>query len=773
MSYSHIWKAGLISSFLMLLVAACFAQPKELDQMNPIWITQSKNASESMPCGGGDIGLNVWVEQGEVMIYLSQSGMYDENNALLKAGRLRLKLFPNPFNENFKQELVLKDGVVKISGGNGKQATTLTIWVDVFHPVVHVDMASGTKINTVASYESWRQEDRILTRKENSANSWKWYNKVSVITQKDQIGFDKNTIFFYHQNKDTSVFDATIRQEGLLAYKDQFQNPLKGKLFGGLMQGENMVPAGKDSGIYAQTKFGAWQLKSKSPSNQAHLAVALNTVTNTSIGAFQNKLQQLVVTAFTNRIKQEQDTKNWWNQYWNRSYVFINSNKGNEDENWQLSRNYQLFRYMLGCNALGKSPTKFNGGLFTVDPIFTDSSIHGTPDHRNWGGGLHTAQNQRLVYWPMLKSGDADLMQSQFDFYLKALHNAELRTRIYWNHAGASFTEQLENFGLPNVTEYGWKRPAGIDPGLEANAWLEYCWDTSLEFCEMILQSKLYAGKDIKPYLPLIESCLVFFDEHYQWMAKQRGEQPLDAKGKLLLYPGSATETFKLTTNANSTIAGLRTVTQSLLQTGLLDANKTAYFKGFLQRLPDLSFGNYQGHTTLAPAQKWERVNNVESPQLYPVFPWGIYGVGKPGLDTAINTWRYDTFAIKFRSHLGWKQDNIFAARLGLVEEAKKWNTLKLKNADRRFPAFWGPGFDWVPDHNWGGSGMIGLQEMLLQTDDKKIFLLPTWPKEWDTHFKLHAPYQTTVEARVRGGKLVELIVLPNERMKDVINLLN
>jgi hypothetical protein len=772
MRYSNIIKAVMLSSCLMLLVSAtCLAQLKELDQMNPIWKTQSKNASESMPCGGGDIGLNVWVEQGEVMIYLSQSGMFDENNALLKAGRLRLKLFPNPFNENFKQELILKDGAIKISGGNGLLATTLTIWVDVFHPVVHVDIASGTKINTVASYESWRQEDRILTRKENSANSWKWYNKVSVITQKDQIGFDKNAIIFYHQNKDSSVFDATIRQEGLLAYKDQFQNPLKGKLFGGLMKGENMVPVGRDSGTYAQTKFGAWQLKSKSPSNQAHLAVALNTVSNTSIGAFQNKLQQLVVTAFTNRNKQKQDTKNWWNQYWNRSYVFINSNKGNEDENWQLSRNYQLFRYMLGCNALGKSPTKFNGGLFTVDPIFTDSSVHGTPDHRNWGGGLHTAQNQRLVYWPMLKSGDADLMQSQFDFYLKALHNAELRTRIYWNHAGASFTEQLENFGLPNVTEYGWKRPAGIDPGLEANAWLEYCWDTSLEFCEMILQSKLYTGKNIKPYLQLIESCLIFFDEHYQWMAKQRGEQPLDARGKLLLYPGSATETFKLTTNANSTIAGLRTVTQSLLQTGLLDANKTAYFKGFLQRLPDLSFGNYQGHTTLAPAQKWERVNNVESPQLYPVFPWGIYGVGKPGLDTAINTWRYDTFAIKFRSHLGWKQDNIFAARLGLVEEAKKWNTLKLKNAERRFPAFWGPGFDWVPDHNWGGSGMIGLQEMLLQTNGRKIYLLPTWPKEWDTHFKLHAPYQTTVEGRVHGGKLVELIVLPKERMKDVVNL--
>lgn len=33
-----------------------------------------------------------------------------------------------------------------------------------------------------------------------------------------------------------------------------------------------------------------------------------------------------------------------------------------------------------------------------------------------WGGGTMTAQNQRLVYWPMLKSGDFDMMPSQFDF---------------------------------------------------------------------------------------------------------------------------------------------------------------------------------------------------------------------------------------------------------------------------------------------------------------------------------------------------------------------
>lgn len=72
---------------------------------------------------------------------------------------------------------------------------------------------------------------------------------------------------------------------------------------------------------------------------------------------------------------------------------------------------------MLGCNAYGSVPTKFNGGLFTFDPCHVDEKQSFTPDYRKWGGGTMTAQNQRLVYWPMLKSGDFDMMPSQFDFY--------------------------------------------------------------------------------------------------------------------------------------------------------------------------------------------------------------------------------------------------------------------------------------------------------------------------------------------------------------------
>jgi len=448
-----------------------------------------------------------------------------------------------------------------------------------------------------------------------------------------------------------------------------------------------------------------------------------------------------------------QKAANWWAAFWKRSFIYIGGDQHSPE--WQAGRNYQLFRYMLGCNAHGDYPTKFNGGLFTVDPSLTDSSLRFTPDFRNWGGGTMTAQNQRLVYWPMLRSGDFELMKPQFEFYLRSLQTAGLRSRIYWGHGGACFTEQLENFGLPNNAEYGWNMPAGHDKGVEYNNWLEYEWDTVLEFCLMMLEVP-----ERNKYVPFVESCLQFFEEHYRM---------LDSDGHTILYPGSGAETYKLAIDAASTIAGLRVVLTKLIG---VKGGTDARWDTMLRRLPPLPYRSIDGHVTISPAKTWERINNKECPQLYPVFPWGLYGIGRPGLDTAINTFKYDTDAIRFRSYVGWKQDNIFAARLGMTREAATLTIDKLRDGPRRFPAFWGPGFDWVPDHNWGGSGMLGLQEMLLQTEGRKIYLFPAWPKEWDVHFKLWAPYHTTVEAVLRKGKLESLIVEPELRRRDIINML-
>lgn len=723
-----------------------------------------------MPCGGGDIGLNVWVENGELLFYMAKSGTFDENNSMLKLGRVRVKLSPNPFEgKTFKQELNLEDGSIKINGINGALSAQIKVWVDVFRPVIHVEVNSNQPVKTEANYESWRYQDREMHGLENNQNSWKWAPQGAIKTYADQISFDKNSIQFYHQNKENTVFDATVKQQGLDAVKTQLFNPLKNLIFGGLMQGTNLKPAGSYKGKYLETDFKGWKLESVKPAKSQNLTIFLAVKEASNIQEWQKSLQQIISEAKTNEKTALQQTQNWWKNYWNRSFIYLNSKNSENPKN--SGRNYQLFRYLLGCNAFGQYPTKFNGGLFTFDPSLTNPKFTFTPDFRNWGGGTFTAQNQRLVYWPMLKSGDFDLMKSQFDFYLRNLKNAELRTRTYWNHDGACFPEQIENSGLPNPAEYNWKRPSNFDQGLEYNAWLEYEWDTVFEFCQMMLETERYGGKDISKYVPLIESCLTFYDQHYQYLAKQRGSKALDGNGHLVLYPGSSGETFKMAYNSTSTIAALSTVLKRMLDLPekYLDEAKRKELAQMLKRIPPISFREFDGHKTIAPALHFERINNTESMQLYPVFPWGIYGVGKPDLEIARNTWKYDTTAIKFRSYFGWKQDNIFAARLGLIKEASELTIQKLKDSDRRFPAFWGPGFDWAPDQNWGGSGMIGLQEMLLQTDGKKIFLFPAWPKEWNVHFKLYAPYQTTIEGILKDGKVQFIKVFPKEREKDIV----
>jgi len=689
-----------------------------------------------MPCGGGDVGLNVWVESGDLLFYFGRSGAFDENNALLKGGRVRVRLSPNPLAGEVRQELMLRDGSVVVTGRIGSAAVTVRIWVDVFRPVVHVEMNGSRALAAEATYESWRYADRVMEGKANNANSYKWAYRHApggrVVTYKDSIRFKGNGVLFYHRNRDSTVFDVTVRQQGLDSVKGSLYNPLKGRMFGGVLTGTGMKPAGRTSGKYLDTDFEGWKLAG-GPMRKREVTLVLGT-SEAGVPADRKK------------------TTEWWTNFWRRSFIYIGGDE--KSPQWQAGRNYQLFRYMLGCNAHGEYPTKFNGGLFTVDPSLTDSSMRFTPDFRNWGGGTMTAQNQRLVYWPLLRSGDTDLMRSQFDFYLRSLRTAELRSRVYWGHGGACFTEQLENFGLPNNAEYGWNMPADHDKGVEYNKWLEYEWDTVLEFCLMMLE----AGRT--DCISFVESCLRFFDEHY----KDR-----DATGSIVLYPGSAAETYKMANNPSSTIAGLRTVLMRLIE---LKGGKDTKWEGMLRRLPPLSYRRFDGHVTIAPAKAWERINNKECPQLYPVFPWGIYGLGRPGLDTAIDTYKYDTDAVRFRSYVGWKQDNIFAARLGLTKDAAMLTIGKLRDGPRRFPAFWGPGFDWTPDHNWGGSGMIGLQEMLLQTDGKKIFLFPAWPKDWDVHFKLWAPYHTTVEAVLKHGKLEQLTVEPASRQDDIINML-
>lgn len=692
----------------LLLAFSTLIQGADYIPKDYVWKTPSRNSSESMPCGGHDIGMNVWVENGDLLFYISQSGWFDENNTLLKAGRWRLHFDDNPFNGNdFEQRLCLDEGAIYVKGGG----IEVRIWADVLEPVVFVAMSSSHAKPATLSYESWRYKDRSVTKAECQQCSYKWIIPKDCMTFADSIHASKDHLSFYHQNRQETVFDFTVSRERLDAIKDNLYNPIGNLKMGGVMQAKGFSYTGITEGKYASTDYRSWNFRKKKMRKSL-----------VSISLYTGKEP----TKSVNATESKERSRKWWHEYWQRSFIETDCQL---PEVTQMVRNYELMRYMLGCNAYGEWPTKFNGGLFTFDPVYVDSTMTFTPDYRKWGGGTMTAQNQRLVYWPMLKSGDYEMLKSQLNTYLRMLPNAIAWSQHHWGHEGACFSEQIENFGLPNPAEYG-KHKDGDDWGVEKNKWLEYEWDTALEFGKMYLDMlPWYPDSTLDKYRELVEEPLRFFKEHYPG---------------LVIYPGSGCETYKMARNPASTVAALQALKHSLGNIGVDTST-----------IPDIPLHVIDGDTCIAPAESWERIQNTETPQLYPVFPWRIYGMGRPYLDIARNTYLKDLHALEMRSTKGWKQDNIWAACLGLTDEAIRLNTEKLSNGPYRFPAFWNPGFDWAPDHNRGGAGMIGLQEMLLQEDlDHNPILFPAWPRECNCRFRFYISGQRCVDGKIKDGKI-------------------
>lgn len=99
------------------------------------------------------------------MFYIQKSGTFDGNNSMLKLGRVRLNLEPDPFScGKVEQRLVLNDGYVQFKGCDN---TIVKLWVDAFNPVIHVEVDSDKEMSLNASCENWRYQDYQFRTGEN------------------------------------------------------------------------------------------------------------------------------------------------------------------------------------------------------------------------------------------------------------------------------------------------------------------------------------------------------------------------------------------------------------------------------------------------------------------------------------------------------------------------------------------------------------------------------------------------------------------------------
>jgi alpha-L-fucosidase 2 len=683
-----------------------------LNAYNVSWNTPGPTPAQSMPLGNGDIGLNVWVEpDGDLVFYISKTdawggNVFGDEGALLKLGRVRISLSPNPLATNgfFSQVLKLHDGEIAIKEGSNANAIQLRVWADANHPVIRVEAASGQPISARVVLEDWRglsQGDTVLPAQN---------NKV---------------VWFHRNNSNVNPHVANLT-------------------FGALIRGDGLVSR------------DASTLESSTNVTSQLISIYPLTATTATPDEWLAQLNQQANEI--NRLDLEQTRwahRKWWDQFWHRSWIYV---RGDQEAN-EVTEGYILQRFVTACAGRGAYPIKFNGSIFVVDNPALVQDRKKPPqavnaDFRTWGG-QYWFQNTRAMYWPRLEAGDFDEMLPLFKMYAGQLASNSVQVAGYYHHPGAYFAETAPFWG--GLRYWG--------PEVKED-WTGHYFTPILELSMMMLDYYEYTGDKQfarDTLIPIATAGLQFFDKHFG----------RDAQGKILLDPDNAIEMYWKVHDPAPDIAGLKAVLSRMiaLPDDLVDDSTRADWKKMLEQVPDLPMGIKDGKNVLLPytGEQTARPRNGENPELYAVYPFRLYGLGHPDLQLAIDTFNER----RCRQKGCWVQDPIQAAMLGMAEVAKDYvhYNLTRRDAQLKFPAFWERGNDYAPDEDNGGNGENGLQQMLMQSDGKKILLLPAWPKEWDVDFKLNAPGQTTVQGKYQHGRLIDLVVNPPQRMADVVDL--
>lgn len=772
-SLSFITVCGLSGAFSLEIEAA------PPTSYNVVWTTPSRDASGVMPLGNGDLAAGVYaIENGDLYLLLAKNDAYTYMGDLFKTGRVRISLTPNPFlsGKPFRQTLDLATGSISIEADTVK----IRIWADANRPLYHVEVTAPAAITITAQPDLWKRIDHAMYNHTTKLAA----TSDRSITQNVRVD-RKDRIIWYFPVGDRSIFPLDLHDYQVEHMAATYADPFRFNTFGNLLE---LFADGRIQPRNDTVLMGAGR----------RFDIRIHALT------MQTPKPESWVEGIETLAAQPVDTTRdwtrhctWWNDFWNRGWIVASDNSlppeireklsGEPDPSGQrkdadgaalVAQSYNVFRYIMACQSRGRVQAKFNGGLFTQQLRITpdckyprvnttkqpDGSLLTHEDDRKWGRRF-TFQNQRLLYWPLLASGDFDLMKPFFSYYRGMLDMRTAICKAWFGHDGAYYRENLEPTGAEREScQESNFRPPKTKPGEPYTGWFhDYYFTSGLEISAMMLDYAEYTGDQTfreQVLVPFARQILLFFDQHY----------PRGTDGKLRLAPAQVLETWWISVNPSPDIAGLRFCLGRLLAIQAGTTEDQARWRSFLTQIPDVPTRLINGQTVIAPAEKWEQKCNGENGELYPVFPFRCFGIGLGSAAIVTRTMQHRTGHDVFDCGC-WAQDQIHWAYAGNASEAAKGLVRRFRIASPmcRFPMYGKEWPDSCPDFDHFGSGSTALQRMLVQEANGKILLLPAWPKKWDVDFKLHLTGRAVITGTVKQGALVTWSINPADRCRDVV----
>lgn len=755
-----------------------------LDACNVVWDSPSTNSAGSMPLGNGDIGVNAWVEtNGDLVFFISKTDAWSDCGRLLKLGQVRVRLTPSLAARPFHQELELRQGRIVIRSGAAGSVTTLRLWIDAHHPVIHIEGESQQDLQAQVGLKVWRTADRDL--RGNPSAGYISESPYPIIEKADTVlPQNNNRIIWYHRNELTIV-PLTMKLQGVASLLPLVHDPLLHNTFGGCISGKGFV----------QTAAGdmTQALKTVAPSRHFGLTIDVLAAQTDTAEQWLKKLDGVIAENRKTSIRKAWEAHGkWWQDFWERSWIYVRTPEdgvsltlAQEAARWQerdelqltgskglanhtrpavsiepagpvINRGYALQRFISAAAGRGAYPVKHNGSIFGVNDRNHDCLEDA--DDRTYGANYWILDTTTTTCGPMLCSGDYDLLQPLFRMYNALVPMARERTKLSFKHEG---------FFIP-ATVYPWG-------AYQDNEYVRWLWHGGLELSAKMLD--YYEATEDPAFLrdtllPFADGVTTFYDQHYQ----------RDERGKIRIEPACALESVHNAVNPLPEIAGLHYVLPRLLS--LPDKTTTAAQRAVwtktLADLPAVPTSGSGDKKICIAAEVIKGRQGDELPELYAVFPYRLYAIGCPDFDLgrrSVEAYVPPEPRTKYPLEGmvgGWRLNLVQVAFVGKARQAARMVTSNFASHDpgSRFPAFWGPNQVGLPDQSHGGITMTALQAMLMQVDGRKIYLFPAWPKEWDVNFKLHALYNTTVEGELRDGKVISLKVTPKSRASDLIIML-
>ncbi len=753
-------------------VAACMltqlnATSAPIARYNVVWESPSQDASGQMPLGNGDIAAGVYaIEDGDLYLLLAKNDAFTYNGDIFKTGRVRVSLDPNPFarGKPFLQTLDLATGSIRIEA----DGVSVRIWADAHRPVYHIQIHSPSGISVSAAPEFWQRFDDCVFNQSRAP--------ADEITQ--DVRMEKNGhILWYYAVGDRSIYPSEMKYYDVQHMISEYPDPYRFNTFGNLLESPDL-----------ELNEGSLTGEGKVFDIRIHALTRQAPEVSEWIDAIEAQSKKPVDV-----MKDWEAHCRWWAEFWDRSWIMATDNtlppaeretfNGEAPEGYRtekdaaalVSQSYNVFRFLMACQSRGRIQTKFNGGLFTqpfrygTKPrrLRAEQQENGSwlthEDDRAWGRRF-TYQNQRLLYWPLLMSGDFDLMKPFFDYYFNLLPIRKAITAAWFGHEGAYYRENTEPTGGERDCG-GDGKPPKTAPGENQGKGNHhsYYFTSGLETVAMMIDYVNYTGdmafRD-HVLVPFAREVLLFFDKHYS----------RDVNGRLRLDPAMVLETWWIAVNPAPDIAGLQFCLDGLLAMNAGTREDQIRWHRFRGELPSIPLREIEGRTAIAPAEEWRIKRNNESGELYPVFPFRCFGLGLGTRDIVEWTMKHRTARNAF-DYRCWTQDQIHWAYAGNAMEAKEGleHRFRVAATQCRFPMYGRPVPDACPDFDHFGSGSIALQRMLVQEANGKILLLPAWPAEWDVDFKLHLEQRTVISGKVLNGELMDWSIEPASRKQDVV----